>query len=387
MTKLLSTTSLARGAMIGKGGLLAALPLTLLAVAPAHASAVDVTVGGFLVQSVAAVDADSATGNLEDEGFVQNAEIHFKGKAMLDNGTEIGLNIQLEAETSSDQIDEHYVYAKGDWGKLIVGAENGVAHLGEVTAPGFVAGLKMHNNSLTDAVIEKAYDAALGANTIEDANMSTKIEHISSDANKVSYFTPRLNGLQLGVSFAPNNDDADGGESNFEEIEAGTQEDIIEFSVNYKMRMKNGTRVKLGYTQVEGSTVGGGADPESYGYGAQIAYDNYVFGVNQTTYENLRAIPAVSEVDSEYAGSTEIETTNIAVAYKIGATKFGIGFTDSEEILEAGGKVDYEELMIGGSTKLADGVSVGYYYQDTEATRGNASADVSLLGLTLALKF
>ena len=39
MTKLLSTTSLARGAVIGKGGLLAALPLTLLAVAPAHASA------------------------------------------------------------------------------------------------------------------------------------------------------------------------------------------------------------------------------------------------------------------------------------------------------------------------------------------------------------
>lgn len=383
MTKLLSTTSLARGAVIGKGGLLAALPLTLLAVAPAHASAVDVTVGGFFVQSVAAVDADSATGNLEDEGFVQNGEIHFKGKAMLDNGTEIGLNIQLEAERSSDQIDEHYVYAKGDWGKLIVGAENGVAHLGEVTAPGFVAGLKMHNNSLTDAVIEKAYDAALGANTIEDANMSTKIEHISSDANKVSYFTPRLNGLQLGVSFAPNNDDADGGESNFEEIEAGTQEDIIEFSVNYKMRMMNGTRVKLGYTQVEGSTVGGGVDPESYGYGAQIAYDNYVFGVNQTTYENLGAIAA----DTGYAGSTEIETTNIAVAYKIGATKFGIGFTDSEETLVTGGKVDYEELMIGGSTKLADGVSVGYYYQDTEATRGNASADVSLLGLTLALKF
>ncbi|MGB1118142.1 MAG: porin [Parvibaculales bacterium] len=387
MTKLLSTTSLARAAVIGKGGLLAALPLTLLACASAQAGPVDLTVGGFFVQSVAAVDADSDTDNLEDEGIVQNAEIHFKGKAILDGGTEIGLNIQLEAETSSDQIDEHYVYAKGDWGKLIVGAENGVAHLGEVTAPGFVAGLKMHDNSLTDAVIEKAYDVALGANAIEDANMSTKIEHISSDANKVSYFTPRLNGLQLGVSFAPNNEDADGGESNFEVIEAGTQEDIIEFSVNYKMRMMNGTRVKLGYTQVEGSTVGGGADPESYGYGVQIAYDNYVFGANQTTYENLRAIPADSEVDEEYAGSIEIETTNIAAAYKIGATKFGIGFTDSEEILEAGGKVDYEELMIGGSTKLADGVSVGYYYQDTEASLNNTSADVSLIGLTLALKF
>lgn len=385
MKKLLSTTSLARGAVIGKGGLLAALPITLLAVAPANAGPIDLTVGGFFTQSVAAVDANSGTANLEDEALVQNAEIHFKGKAMLDSGTEIGLNIQLEAETSDDQIDEHYVYAKGDWGKLIVGAENGVAHLGEVTAPGFVAGFKMANNSLTDAIIEKVYDVALGANAIEDANMSTKIEHISGDANKVSYFSPRLNGLQLGFSFAPNNDDTDGGESNFVEVADGTQEDIMEFSVNYKMSMMNGTRVKLAYTQVEGSTVGVGADPESYGYGAQVAYQNYVVGVNQTTYENLGTLAGDKYTDSE-----EIETTNIAAVYKMGATRFGIGFTDSEET-GVNDNVDYEEMMIGGSTKVADGVRVGYYYQDTEATRNDGttqtSADVSMVGLTLALKF
>lgn len=385
MKKLLSTTSLARGAVIGKGGLLAALPITLLAVAPANAGPIDLTVGGFFTQSVAAVDANSGTANLEDEALVQNAEIHFKGKAMLDSGTEIGLNIQLEAETAGDQIDEHYVYAKGDWGKLIVGAENGVAHLGEVTAPGFVAGFKMANNSLTDAIIEKVYDVALGANAIEDANMSTKIEHISGDANKVSYFSPRLNGLQLGFSFAPNNDDTDGGESNFVEVADGSQEDIMEFSVNYKMSMMNGTRVKLAYTQVEGSTVGVGADPESYGYGAQVAYQNYVVGVNQTTYENLGALAGDKYTDSE-----EIETTNIAAVYKMGATRFGIGFTDSEET-GVNDNVDYEEMMIGGSTKVADGVRVGYYYQDTEATRNDGttqtSADVSMVGLTLALKF
>jgi hypothetical protein len=147
------------------------------------------------------------------------------------------------------------------------------------------------------------------------------------------------------------------------------------------MSMMNGTKVKLGYTQVEGSTVGGGVDPESYGYGAQIAYNNYVFGVNQTTYENLGALSS----GGEYTGSNEIETTNIAAVYKMGATKFGIGFTDSEET--GTNNVDYEELMIGGLTKLVDGISVGYYYQDTEATRGDASADVSLLGLTLALTF
>ena len=402
MKRLLSTTSLARGAVIRKAGLAAALPFSLLAIAPVHADpmsmndkmsmndtmamnkAMSIKVGGFFTQSIAAVDADSNTVSQEDEALNQNAEIHFMGKTMLNNGTVIGINIQLEAESSSDgdQIDEHYVYARGNWGKLIVGAENGVAHLGEVTAPGFVAGLKMADNSLTDAVIEAAYDTAFGAsNVIEDANMSTKIENISGDANKVSYFTPRLGGLQLGVSFAPNNADIYGGESNFVAVSDGQQEDILEFSVNYKMYLMDGVRLKLGYTEAEGSTVGAGADPESYGYGAQIAYQDITFGVNQTTYENLGAVSG-----DKYAASDDIETTNYAVVYKMGASKFGIGYTDSEETAGAD-NIDYQELMIGGSTKISDGVSVGYYYQDTEASINEQDADVSLVGLTLALQF
>lgn len=402
MKRLLSTTSLARGAVIRKAGLAAALPFSLLAIAPVHADpmsmndkmsmndtmamneAMSIKVGGFFTQSIAAVDADSNTVSQEDEALNQNAEIHFMGKTMLNNGTVIGINIQLEAESSSDgdQIDEHYVYARGNWGKLIVGAENGVAHLGEVTAPGFVAGLKMADNSLTDAVIEAAYDTAFGAsNVIEDANMSTKIENISGDANKVSYFTPRLGGLRLGVSFAPNNADIYGGESNFVAVSDGQQEDILEFSVNYKMYLMDGVRLKLGYTEAEGSTVGAGADPESYVYGAQIAYQDITFGVNQTTYENLGAVSG-----DKYAASDDIETTNYAVVYKMGASKFGIGYTDSEETAGAD-NIDYQELMIGGSTKISDGVSVGYYYQDTEASINEQDADVSLVGLTLALQF
>ncbi|CAI8418578.1 MAG: Uncharacterised protein [Rhodobiaceae bacterium UBA7378] len=147
------------------------------------------------------------------------------------------------------------------------------------------------------------------------------------------------------------------------------------------MYLMDGVRLKLGYTEAEGSTVGAGADPESYGYGAQIAYQDITFGVNQTTYENLGAVSG-----DKYAASDDIETTNYAVVYKMGASKFGIGYTDSEETAGAD-NIDYQELMIGGSTKISDGVSVGYYYQDTEASINEQDADVSLVGLTLALQF
>ena len=52
--------------------------------------------------------------------------------------------------------------SKSDYGKLILGAENGVGHLMQVRAPGFVPGLKMFDNSLTDEALEDAYDLASG---------------------------------------------------------------------------------------------------------------------------------------------------------------------------------------------------------------------------------
>ena len=377
---------------------------------------IDLSVGGYFTQGIAMVDSDEPKdSNLEDTAFLQNAEIHFKARTRLDDGTQIGLQIQLEAEQSDDQIDEHYIYAKGDWGKLIVGAENGVAHLGEVTGPKFVAGLKAYNNSLTDAVIEKAYDTIFEeADIIEDANMSTKIEHISGDANKLSYFTPKISGAQIGFSFTPNNADRKGGESNFDDIEGG-QEDIIEVAASYSGRFNNGS-FKIGVAMAAGDNVDDNAasaettiavgDPESMGFGVVVNYDNWTIGGNQTTYENLAAVGVSYDANlnntSKYALSKEIATTYYGITYKMGRHKFGIGITSSEETrydttgasipsqpipIFTHPKIEYAEMLIGGTTKLAAGVSVGYYYQDTEATLGDSSKAVSLIGATLALKF
>jgi hypothetical protein len=59
----------------------------------------------------------------------------------------------------------------------------------------------------------------------------------------------------------------------------------------------------------------------------------------------------------------------------------------------AGNIAEYEEWMIGGGQKIADGVRLGYYYAESEATRPIAtgtqtrSGDISTLGMTLDLRF
>lgn len=129
---------------------------------PAQAEPPKLSIGGYFTQSINLLDADhregDETGDIEDEVLAQNAEIHFKGSTKLRSGTEIGFRVELEAEATGDQIDEHYLYLKGDFGKLIMGAENGVGHLMQVRAPSFVPGLNFFDNSITDDAIEKAYD-------------------------------------------------------------------------------------------------------------------------------------------------------------------------------------------------------------------------------------
>lgn len=126
----------------------------------------------------------------------QEGEIWFNGITKLDNGTNVGFRVELEAYTFADQVDEHYLFFSGDWGRFELGATNGVTAKMVYGAPsalpgfGFISqNFNWHwNNAQT---VNTAFSTA-----IQD-------DRHNGDANKISYFTPRFAGFQLGVSYSP----------------------------------------------------------------------------------------------------------------------------------------------------------------------------------------
>lgn len=195
-----------------------------------EAKPVGLSVGGFFTQGLGMVDINDD--RLEEEVLLENAEIHFRGKTILDSGTEIGFRVELEAYTKDDQIDETYFYAKGNWGKIILGAENGVAYLAGVHGPRFVPGIDMTNNDLMADAMAGAVNAMFRTGyLVGDAHMSPRLEHITGDAPKISYFTPKLAGVQVGVSYTPNNKERNGGASNFNVFDGSEQREIYEYSM------------------------------------------------------------------------------------------------------------------------------------------------------------
>jgi predicted porin len=141
-------------------------------------------------------DYDGTDGNDYHEFQVRHeGEIHFKGETTLDNGLTVGFQAQLEALTSGDQMDETYMYFTGSWGRLVLGSENSAADLMQYAAP--AAGLGVNSPNF----------APFRQNS--SAGTSTYLNR-TSDANKITYFTPRFGGFQLGVSYTPNVDAVEG---------------------------------------------------------------------------------------------------------------------------------------------------------------------------------
>ena len=134
--------------------------------------------------------SDDGNEDADSFGIRYEGEVHFKGKTVLDNGLEVGVRFELEGEEQAgDQMDETYAYVEGSFGTLRIGNDDAASYSMATAAPyaTYIWGLNTPSFSI-------------GA---EGNTMSTFAGVGIGDSASVMYFTPVLNGIQLGVSFAP----------------------------------------------------------------------------------------------------------------------------------------------------------------------------------------
>ena len=185
----------------------------LLATPAMAADPIKIGVGGYyLFYAVAGhIDgqygyADGSSTQYKGLQFQQEGEIHFTGQSKLDNGTTVGLAVELEAWNntvavggSARQIDEAFLFAFGNWGRIELGARDmasfrmyygtpsalpGWGFINANTSFNWASGIMINNPSF-----QGVQNAALG--------------HQFQDANRINYFTPRYRGLQIGIGYAP----------------------------------------------------------------------------------------------------------------------------------------------------------------------------------------
>jgi len=135
--------------------------------------------------------------------FQQEGEIHFIGQTKLDNGTTVGVNVELEgwnpsSATANAQIDEAFLFAFGDWGRVEFGSRDAAAYRMYYGAPSALIGYGaiQHNHNIVNNIVSASNKAYF--HTTSATNTAAW-----QDVNRINVFTPRFQGFQLGVGYAP----------------------------------------------------------------------------------------------------------------------------------------------------------------------------------------
>lgn len=135
-----------------------------------------------------------------EDGVFSDAEIHFMGRTVLDNGLEIGARVELEGETDDDQIDEAWIYFAGGFGEIRIGSDDEALANSCILPPGGTANFSAFSPNQWGANSLAFFPFGTVSNSA-----CTGVDD-KSDSQKIIYFSPVFHGFQLSASYTPNPD-------------------------------------------------------------------------------------------------------------------------------------------------------------------------------------
>ena len=162
------------------------------------ADGVKLSVGGFFKSAYQVNFDDDSNGEPGNEtntdNFFSDAEVYFSGETTLDNGLTVGAMIQLEGETSGDQIDEAYVYWSGGFGEVRIGSDDDALSASCVFPPGGTGNFSAFSPN------------QWAANSLTTNSICTGVDD-KGDAQKLVYISPNFSGFQLVITYTPDSDE------------------------------------------------------------------------------------------------------------------------------------------------------------------------------------
>jgi len=300
---------------------------------------------------------------LRDHGFGQESEIYFKGSTkILDDTVKVGVSVDLEGETAGDQIDNTYIWASGSFGRV---------EYGETWGPSLImnyggVGEKNHTGDFASFNPQ----TSLSGVALNSFGGSAGVNSLPSE--KLAYYTPRMSGVQIGVSYAPEpkNGSANGVQDADNGVAGAVQRgsELIDLGVNYVGKIGGGNIGVYGSTWTSntepGGTGGAGdADVEGYGVGGQVSMSNVTVGGKYTKIE-------------DFAGRGLDKTTwRVGATYGMGAWSFGATYQNGEQD-RAVSSDEVSYWSIGAQYSVGPGVDMGvgivnYTFDDDAGAAAN----------------
>ena len=378
----------------------------LFAAGSAVASGPTVTVGGQADFQIGSSSQDSA---YEIDGTVYDRDLHTRSDNEIyisvdgktDSGLGYGAYIELEANVNQDDStagnnnsETAYIYLESGFGRaelgsgydatnnLRVGADSFARATGGINGD-FYKYANLNTNYLVIPGLASNGGIPGLANVFDNGagTTSTDTKTDIATANKITYYTPRIEGVQAGVSYTPDLNERGTANGFTSDATAGV-ENLWSLGLNYENQFND--------VAVNASAVGQWGDNKTSGFDGVESYD---FGVS-ASYMGITAGGSYGFSDElSYTASSDVTADywTLGAAYEFGPFAASATYFVSEvENVAAGEDAEFDNLSIGADYQLAPGlvpyVEVSFFDTD-DNTSGTADNDGTVFIVGTQLNF
>jgi outer membrane protein OmpU len=282
-----------------------------------------------------------------DLDIKNNGEIWFKGSTKLDNGISIGVDVQFESFQSGDQVDEQYMFIQSPTlGRLIIGDENGAGYLMHIWS----LGQGVHIDTGTVASVG-AYQNTTGGTFFNSPLGNTQGRALDNDGAKITYISPRLHGVQLGVSYSPRfNEDVNAGANN------AVAHNGWEGAVQYKTEVDGvGIGVMGAYKYANGQDTiqinTAKSDIRNWKINGELSYAGF-----RLSGGYLQQLEGLIAAGNSLAGHSYI----VNLSYSAGpwGVSTGLFHGEQEDLLNTPGNDEHDKWIVEGRYAIGPGINV-----------------------------
>jgi predicted porin len=360
----------------------------LLSGAAAAEEGITGSLSGWWTAQFAIVDQDDSTGgpaaNIRDHEFQRFGTITLSGDTTLDNGLQVGVSFDWNTETHEDEISrDGYVWMEFGGFRLELGSRQGAPNLMGYAAP-------------TPSMFAWGFNSPVFTNvTVPGENQAggpgERIA-VSGTNEKLTLFTPRFGGFQLGASYTPDGTkDPAGGifSGPPDDNTAEQQSEVFEIGANFVQSFDD-LDLNLSAGWAEGDLEANNAamnleDRTDWTLGVSISWMSWTFGAGYKDSDQGQDLSNSGRVD-----------WNAGIRYVTGPWGVGVQYQETESELAtatanahfddgemvgpilgvATGEDDATRFELAGQYEVGPGIAfqLGVQYVEYEADRTTAAA-------------
>jgi len=270
---------------------------------------------------------------------VDESELQLNVSGTADNGLNYGFKIEINANTDDTKVaDEARLQLSGGWGTLQMGDEDGaedIMNYGGENLMGATGGWDGDGDDVASSIASIMFPTIAGD---------------TSDSTKISYFSPRFSGFQVGASYAPTK-----GDGNLSTGDDTLFQNYIGLGANYDNSFGD-VRVRASAVYAAASYEGVNAveDIGAWSVGGIVGFGPVSVGANYT--DN-------GDSGSDVGSGAESSYWNVAASFETGPIYLSAGYI--ARTYELSGSPDWEPAAFALTADYSVAPGLGVYAEYT----------------------